>query len=315
VPYWTNREAIESAAVPASLVVLGGGAIGVELAQVFARFGSEVTIVEATARILSLEEPESSEIVAVALQGDGIRIVEGTSAVSATVSGESGEITVSLAGGSEVSGTHLLVATGRRARLAGLGLANIGVDDKQRFVPVDERMRVCDGVWAVGDVTGKGLFTHMAMYQAGIAVRDILGANESGWAAQYSAVPRVTFTDPEVGSVGLTEAQAREDGLDVRVGRADVQKAARGWIHKAGNSGLIKLVEDRSAGVLVGATSVGPVGGEVLSLLALAVHARIPTMQLRSMIYAYPTFHRAIEDALRDLYDMAPCDDAGHIGA
>jgi pyruvate/2-oxoglutarate dehydrogenase complex dihydrolipoamide dehydrogenase (E3) component len=301
VPYWTNRDAIESPEVPRSLVVLGGGAIGVELAQVFARFGSEVTIVEALGRILSMEEPESSEIVAEALRADGISIREGASATSVTARSADNTIAVGLADDTEVAGERLLVATGRRAHLAGLGLAHVGVDESQRFVPVDERMRVADGVWAVGDLTGKGLFTHMAMYQAGIAVRDILGREDGGWTAEYAAVPRVTFTDPEVGSVGLTEAQARENGLDVRVGRADVPRSARGWIHKVGNSGLIKLIEDRSAGVLVGATSVGPVGGEVLGLLALAVHAKVPTGRLRSMIYAYPTFHRAIEAALDDL--------------
>lgn len=303
VDYWTNRAAIESPEVPESLVVLGGGAIGVELGQVFARFGSEVTIVEALDRILALEEPESSVLVADALRADGVRVLEGVSASAVRSGGGDRSIVCTLSDGSELSSQHLLVATGRRARLDGLGLAAVGIDEKQRFVPVDERMRVCDGVWAVGDLTGKGLFTHMAMYQAGVAIRDILG--EPGWTAEYSAVPRVTFTDPEVGSVGLTEKQAREQGLEVRIGCTDLAKSARGWIHKAGNHGLIKLVEDAAAGVLVGATSVGPVGGEVLGLLALAVHARVPTSQLRSMIYAYPTFHRAIEDALRDLESPA----------
>jgi pyruvate/2-oxoglutarate dehydrogenase complex dihydrolipoamide dehydrogenase (E3) component len=139
----------------------------------------------------------------------------------------------------------------------------------------------------------------MAMYQAGIAVRDILG--QDGPPADYRAVPRVTFTDPEVGSVGLTEAQAREAGLRVAVGLAQVPSSARGWIHKAGNQGIIKLVADTERGVLVGATSAGPTGGEVLSALAVAVHAQVPIDTLRHMIYAYPTFHRGIEDALRDL--------------
>jgi pyruvate/2-oxoglutarate dehydrogenase complex dihydrolipoamide dehydrogenase (E3) component len=114
-------------------------------------------------------------------------------------------------------------------------------------------------------------------------------------------VPRVTFTDPEIGAVGLTEAQAREQGLDVRVGTAPIPRSARGWIHKAGNDGFIKLVEDTGAGVLVGATSAGPAGGEVLGALVMAVHARVPVRSMRQMIYAYPTFHRAIEDALAGL--------------
>jgi pyruvate/2-oxoglutarate dehydrogenase complex dihydrolipoamide dehydrogenase (E3) component len=137
------------------------------------------------------------------------------------------------------------------------------------------------------------------MYQAAIAGRDILG--ESGPEASYHAVPRVTFTDPEIGSVGMTEKQARDAGMTVRVGLAEVPSSARGWIHKAGNDGFIKLVEDADRGVLVGATSAGPMGGEVLSALAVAVHAGVPTSSLTSMIYAYPTFHRGIEDALGKL--------------
>ena len=149
----------------------------------------------------------------------------------------------------------------------------------------------------VGDITGHGAFTHMSMYQANIVVADILGEEVSP--AEYHAVPRVTFTDPEIGSVGLTEAQARERGLDVRTGCYPVPKSTRGWIHQAGNDGFIKLVADAGRGVLVGATSAGPTGGEVLSMLTLAVHARVPVRRLREMIYAYPTFHRAIESACR----------------
>jgi pyruvate/2-oxoglutarate dehydrogenase complex dihydrolipoamide dehydrogenase (E3) component len=181
--------------------------------------------------------------------------------------------------------------------VADLALDTVGLDPGARSIEVDERMRAGDRIWAVGDVTGHGAFTHVAMYQAGIAVRDILG--EPGPAADYRALPRVTFTDPEIGAVGLTEAQAREAGLPVRVGLAQVPSTTRGWIHKAGNSGFIKLVA--SGGVLVGATSAGPVGGEVLGALAVAVHGEVPVERLRHMIYAYPTFHRGIEDALRDL--------------
>jgi pyruvate/2-oxoglutarate dehydrogenase complex dihydrolipoamide dehydrogenase (E3) component len=194
---------------------------------------------------------------------------------------------------------RLLVATGRRADLAAVGAGWLGIDEEQSALPVDEHLRVAPGVWAVGDITGKGNFTHVSMYQARIAVADILGRPHQP--AEYHAVPRVTFTDPEVGSVGLTEAAARQAGIETRTGRARIPSSARGWIHKAGNEGLIKLVEDRGSGVLVGATSAGPAGGEVLGLLALAVHARVPTERLAQMIYAYPTFHRAVEDALREM--------------
>jgi pyruvate/2-oxoglutarate dehydrogenase complex dihydrolipoamide dehydrogenase (E3) component len=156
-------------------------------------------------------------------------------------------------------------------------------------------------VWAVGDITGQGAFTHVSMYQAGICVDDILGRKATP--ADYRALPRVTFTDPEVGATGLTESQARERGVNVRTGSTKVSSSARGWIHKAGNDGFITLIEDADRGVLVGATSAGPVGGEVLSMLTLAVHAEVPVTTLRHMIYAYPTFHRGVEDALRDLRD------------
>jgi len=208
-------------------------------------------------------------------------------------------IAVELEGGSRAAGERLLVATGRTADVRALGVDSIGVDPAARWLPVDDHLRVAPGVWAVGDITGKGAFTHVAMYQAGIVVDDVLGRDVAP--ADYKALPRVTFTDPEVGAVGLSEAQARERGLDVRVGVAKVPSTARGWIHKAGNEGFIKLVEDARRGVLVGATSAGPAGGDVLGLLALAVHAEVPTAHLRRMIFAYPTFHRGVEDALRHM--------------
>jgi pyruvate/2-oxoglutarate dehydrogenase complex dihydrolipoamide dehydrogenase (E3) component len=161
-------------------------------------------------------------------------------------------------------------------------------------------MQAVPGVWALGDVVGKGAFTHMSMYHGGIILDQLLGRAHRP--AEYHAVPRVTFTDPEIGSVGLTEAQAREQlGASVRTAVSQVPTSARGWIHKAGNDGFIKLVADRDSGVLVGATSAGPTGGEVLSMLTLAVHARVPVQRLREMIYAYPTFHRAVSDALPKL--------------
>ena len=198
-----------------------------------------------------------------------------------------------------MTGDALLVATGRRTDLAGLGAGAVGVDESARAIPVDDHLRVAPGVWAIGDITGHGAFTHISMYQANIVVHDILGEEVSP--AEYHAVPRVTFTDPEIGSVGLSEAQARERGLEVRTSSYPIPKSTRGWIHQAGNDGFIKLVADAGQGILVGASSAGPTGGEVLSMLTLAVHARVPVRRLREMIYAYPTFHRAIEAALQEL--------------
>jgi len=174
-----------------------------------------------------------------------------------------------------------------------------GLDANAPIIKVNERMRGGDKLWAIGDITGHGAYTHMAMYQAGIAIRDILG--QDGPPADYKAVPRVTFTDPEIGAVGLSEKQASDAGIRVRTAITPIPSSTRGWIHKAGNDGFIKLVADADRGVLVGATSAGPVGGEVLSALVVAVKAAVPIGTLRSMIYAYPTFHRAIEDALSRL--------------
>jgi pyruvate/2-oxoglutarate dehydrogenase complex dihydrolipoamide dehydrogenase (E3) component len=295
-PYWTNREAIEAKTLPASLLVLGGGAVGLELAQAYARFGVAVTIVEMLDRLLPVEEPESSALAQSALEADGITVRTDTRATAVAHDGLQFTVT---ADDDDFRAERLLVAVGRRADLGPLGVASVGLEPGASEVPVDERMRAGDRLWAVGDLTGHGAFTHMAMYQAGIAVRDILG--QDGPPADYRAVPRVTFTDPEIGSVGLTEAQARDTGLSVAVGQASVPSSARGWIHKAGNDGFIKLVADADRGVLVGATSAGPTGGEVLSALAMAVHAQVTVDTLRHMIYAYPTFHRGIEDALRHL--------------
>ncbi|MGH3345190.1 MAG: dihydrolipoyl dehydrogenase family protein [Carbonactinosporaceae bacterium] len=296
-PYWTNREAIEASVLPGSLLVLGGGSVGVELAQVYARFGAAVTVLEARDRLLSFEEPEASAVARAALEADGVAVRTGV-AVSAVSHGD-GRFAATLDGGGELTGERLLVAVGRRADLAPLGAETVGLDPRAPSVDVDARMRAGEGLWAVGDVTGHGAFTHMAMYQARIATRDILG--RGGPPADYRAVPRVTFTDPEIGAVGLTAAQARDAGLRVATGVAQVPPSARGWIHKAGNDGMIKLVADADRGVLVGAASAGPMGGEVLGALAVAVHGEVPVERLRHMIYAYPTFHRAIEDALRAL--------------
>jgi pyruvate/2-oxoglutarate dehydrogenase complex dihydrolipoamide dehydrogenase (E3) component len=295
-PYWTNREIVQAEEVPESLIVLGGGAIGTELAQAFARFGTTVTVVEALPRLVPFEEPEASALIERIFVAEGIKVC--TNAPAERVSHNGTHFTVHL-GMSTLTAERLLVSTGRRVDLPSIGVASIGLDEEARTIPTDGWMRAADGVWAIGDITGHGAFTHMSMYQAEIAVRDILG--RGGEPADYRAVPRVTFTDPEVGCVGLTEEQARAAGLRVRTGTTQIPYSARGWIHKAGNDGLIKVVEDADRSLLVGATSVGPCGGEVLSALQVAIRAEVPVSTLRNMAYAYPTFYRAIEDALRNL--------------
>ncbi|MGZ5398520.1 MAG: dihydrolipoyl dehydrogenase family protein [Nocardioides sp.] len=294
-PYWTNREIVKVAELPRSLVVIGGGAIGCELAQAFSRFGSEVTVLEVADRILADEEPESSELLTKVFRAEGIRVETGLEVQRVD---HDGAFRITTDRG-ELTADQLLVAAGRSANLQRIGLDTVGLDPDAQVIETDERMRAGERLWAVGDITGKGLFTHVSMYQGEIAVRDLLG--QDGFTADYRAVSRVTFTDPEVGSVGMTERQARDAGIDVRVGHADLAQSSRGWIHDLGNDGLLKLVADAERGVLVGATSAGPSGGEVLGMLALAVHAQVPLEQLASMHYAYPTFHRAVDVAVTSL--------------
>ncbi|GAB0103500.1 NAD(P)/FAD-dependent oxidoreductase [Nocardia sp. JMUB6875] len=290
-PHWTNREAVTVTEAPESLIVLGGGPVGVEFAQILARFGTRVSVV---GRLLPRDEPEAGELLAKVFEREGIDVRSGVRGSAVRHDGR--EFTLELDNGESLRAERLLVATGRRTDLAALGIGAVGLDESAKSIPVDNRMRATDGVWVIGDIAGEGAFTHVSMYQARIAAQDILGHGTE--VAQYRAVPRVTFTDPEVGAVGMTEAQARDAGLHIRTGCTEVPASTRGWIHKAGNDGFIKLVEDADRGVLVGATSAGPQGGEVLSALAVAVHAEVPTATLRQMILAYPTFHRAIESAL-----------------
>ncbi|GII78981.1 pyridine nucleotide-disulfide oxidoreductase [Sphaerisporangium rufum] len=291
-PFWTNHEAIEAERVPESLIILGGGAIGAELAQVFRRFGTEVTVLEAGERLLSREEPEAGDLLGKVFTAEGITVRTGTAATRVDHHGAA--FTVMTENGSHRA-ERLLVATGRRSDLAAIGVGAAGLDESAHALDVDERMRAADGLWALGDVTGKGAFTHVSMYQARLVIADVLG--EPAEPAAYHALPRVTFTDPEVGAVGLTERQATDQGMTVRTAVTDIGASARGWIHRA--EGFVKLVA--ADGRLVGATCAGPSGGEVLGLLTLAVHARIPLAELGTMIYAYPTFHRAVEATLREL--------------
>ena len=300
-PYWTNRDIVKVTALPRSLLVLGGGPIGCEFAQAMVRFGVDVTLVEMADRILVKEEPEASALLADVLRRDGMRVLTGAEVTH--VSHADGLFTLEV-DGQQLVGERLLVAAGRDTGLPDLGLETVGLDvEDQKFLDTDALMRVqgpggtVPGLWAVGDVVGQGLFTHTAKYQAAIVIRQALGTDTPG--AEHDAVPRVTFTYPEVGAVGLTEQQARDQGLDVRTGSVDLKRSTRGGLHGTGNDGLVKLVAvgDR----LVGATSVGPAGGEVLSMLTLAVHARVPVPSLRSMIYAYPTWHGAVRQALADL--------------
>jgi len=294
VPYWTTRDAVQAEQLPQSLIVLGGGAVGCELGQVFARFGVTVTIVEAADRVLPGEEPIASELVAAALADDGITIRAGQRAVSVAANGPA--VVVDLDDGTHLTAERLLVAVGRSVDVSALGAAAAGLDVSSGFVAVDDHLRAADGVWAMGDVTGKGLLTHVALYQASIVVADILGRDPRP--ADYRALPRATFTDPEVASVGVTEVEARQLGIGVTVTTKDMAATFRGWLHRTGNQGATKLVVDRTSGILIGATVVGPHAGEVLGMLQAAVHLRTPLEELVGMMYAFPTFVGGVGEAL-----------------
>jgi len=297
VRYWTNREAVKVEQLPDSLIILGGGAIGVELSQVFARFGVKVSVIEGMNRVLAMEEPEASAVLDEVLRRDGIELYLSARAHSIEPLGDA--VTVQLEDGRKVNGGQLLVATGRRANLGDIGLETVGLDPASRLLEPDDHLRVGERLWAIGDVTVSGGFTHMAIYHADIVINDILG--KPGPGADYRAKPRATFTDPEVGAAGLTEEQARRKGINVRTGLQKASVTSRGWIHGPGNDGFIKVVEDSDRGVLVGATTVGPRGGDLLGLFELAIKLQIPSDELRHLIYAYPTFYRGSGEAVRKL--------------
>jgi pyruvate/2-oxoglutarate dehydrogenase complex dihydrolipoamide dehydrogenase (E3) component len=293
-PYWTNRDVVRLTSLPASVAVLGGGPIGAELAQVLSRFGVRVTIVEMADHLLPNDEPEAGEKLEAAFAAEGIQVLTG--AAVEEVAHVDGTFTLRV-GGDEVTADKLLVASGRRTHVEGIGLEVVGARVDRGIVATDERMRAGEKLWALGDITGKGAFTHVSMYQAAVAVRDVLG-KDGPW-ADYRAVTRATFTEPEVASAGMSEAAARAALGSVAVATGDL--GARGWIAKA--DGLVKVVADADRKVLVGATVVGPSGGEVIGLLGLAIQQEVPVTELLELHFAYPTYYRAVEAALKGLLD------------
>jgi pyruvate/2-oxoglutarate dehydrogenase complex dihydrolipoamide dehydrogenase (E3) component len=295
VEYWTNREAAVPRERPESLAVLGGGAIGIELGQAFARIGTKVTVIEAGPRFLGLEEPEAGAALRPHLEADGMTLLIGDACTGVSRQGD--RVGVTLKSGATVMADRLLLAVGRRANFEAWADAGLPRTERGWLKVNPDTLEVQPGVYGAGDVTGIGGFTHLAYYHGQIVARRLRGEDAR---TDHSAVPRVTFTDPEVASVGLSEDAARKQGLEVVVATTDPGETARGYIHDF-HGGALKLVGDRKRGVLIGATLVTPRAGEILGELILAVKAGTPLRTLADVIHPYPAFNRVLGAALQDL--------------
>ncbi len=298
---WTNRDAVKAPTAPPSLIVIGGGPIGCELAQAFGRFGTRVDVIAREPRLLPRDEPEAADVLATVFAREGITLHAGASPVRAAPGGDGVEIT--LDNGTTLTAAKVLVAAGRVPNLAEIGLDTVGLDPTARSVQVDEHMRAVDegapvdGLYAIGDIAGHGAFTHLAVWQSRVLTAHLLEQDEPF--GGYHALAWTTFTDPEVGRAGMSEQDARDAGITVRTGVQQISSNTRGWIHGPGNDGFVKVIEDADKGVLVGATVVAPNGGEMLAVLTLAVHAQVPVRTLGTMHYVFPTQHRAVLEAIR----------------
>jgi pyruvate/2-oxoglutarate dehydrogenase complex dihydrolipoamide dehydrogenase (E3) component len=300
--YWTNRQAAIPRELPASLAILGGGAIGVELGQAFARLGSKVTLIEAAPTFLGLEEPEAGAALRPHLEADGIMLMIGDPcvAVEQPLMGSSRErsaVVLHLKSGACVRADRLLVATGRRANFEAWRAAALPQTERGWLKVDPATLEALPGVFGAGDVTGLGGFTHLAHYHGQVVARRLRGIDAR---ADHTAVPRVTFTDPEIASVGLSEAAARARGIDVVVAAADPAETARGYIHDF-HRGAVKLIADRERGVLVGATLVTPRAGEIVGELVLAIKLRTPLKTLADVIHPFPAFNRMLGQSLDEL--------------
>jgi pyruvate/2-oxoglutarate dehydrogenase complex dihydrolipoamide dehydrogenase (E3) component len=306
VEFWTNRQAAIPRELPPSLAILGGGAIGIELAQGFARLGCRVTVIEAAPKFLGLEEPEAGAALRPHLEADGITLIIGDSSARVEkqpAATSPAAVNVHLKSGTVVSADRLLVATGRRANAEAWRATGIAQTERGWLKVDPATLEAQAGVFGAGDVTGLGGFTHLAYYHGQIVARRLRGMDAR---ADHAAVPRVTFTDPEVASVGVSEAGARERGIDVVVATADPAETARGYIHDF-HGGALKLVADRKRGVLIGATLVTPRAGEIVGELVLAIKLGIPLAALADVIHPFPAFNRVLGASLAELAEkVAP---------
>jgi dihydrolipoamide dehydrogenase len=286
---WTNREVTGMKAVPRRLLVLGGGAVGVEMAQAVRRLGGEVALVESSGHVLPREAAPLGDALGEVFQRDGIELVLNASATAARRDGD--DYVLELDEGGELRGDHLLVATGRRPRVEGIGLETMGVEANPRGVAVDEHLRVAERLWAVGDITGIWQLTHVGKYQGDVVAANILGEPRT---ANYDAVPRVVYTDPQAASVGAGESR-----FSAAVPIRDLAKTETYTREYADSVGFLALLSDGER--LTGAYALGPEAGEWLQQATLAIRARVPLDVLRDTIQPFPTFSEIFVGALHEL--------------
>jgi pyruvate/2-oxoglutarate dehydrogenase complex dihydrolipoamide dehydrogenase (E3) component len=288
--FWTSRDAVWTEQIPESLIVLGGGPVGVELGQYFSRMGAEVTIVEHHDRLLARLDPDAGALLRERLEGEGIRVLVDVAAERAEAVGSG--FRIHLASRENLAAARLLVSSGRLPNVLGIGLEQLGIQISDRGIGVDDRLRAGDGIWALGDAAGVGLLTHLGKYQARIAAANIAGLDAT---ADYRAIPAAVFTDPQVASVGVME------GEGVVTARYEIAGGRLSTYERPRRPGFVKLAADARERVLVGAVAVGPEAGEWLGQLTLAVRARVPLDVLLDTIQPYPTFSEAIFSALQAL--------------
>jgi dihydrolipoamide dehydrogenase len=286
---WTNREVTGMKAVPRRLLILGGGPVGAEMAQAVRRLGGEVALVEGASHVLAREPVPLGLALGEVLTADGVELLLGTHAVGARRDGDDFVLTVD--GGRELRGDHLLIATGRRLRVDGIGLETVGVEPDRHGVPVDAHLRVADGLWAIGDVTGIHLLTHVGKYQGEVVASNILGEPRE---ANYEAVPDVVYTDPQAAAVGRSEGR-----FSATVRLADVAKSETYSRAYAESNGFLTLISDGER--LTGAYALGPEAGEWMQQATLAIRAHIPLAVLRDVIQPFPTFSEIFVLALKNL--------------
>jgi len=288
---WTNKEVTQASQVPERLVVLGGGPVGCEMAQAYARLGSRVTIVEREDRLLGPYEPEIGDTLRDAFEAEGITVLTGTTAASVERrEGDDGPVTVTTENGAELVGDELLVSIGRKPNTDDIGLDTVGLEPGGPL-EVDDRLAVAgvDGDWlfAAGDVNGRAMLTHQGKYQARVVGDVIAGEDVSAW-ADHGAVPQVVFTDPQAASVGRTERQAIDAGINLKAVTSDPNGVAGGALH-GHKFGFAKLVIDQDRRVIVGASFIGPGVGELLHAATIAIVGEVPIATLWHATPAFPT--------------------------